>query len=159
MAFSYPIVALYSAVYALLLAGAARGKLKVSLGDGTYQMIMEQLENNTDGEVKKQFNPESSRYFELMQTIRTHANYVENMPYILLMAFIAEANDAPRTTSILHGVLALFLVGRILHGIGLHGKNGQGVGRRIGIAITVVSYLVLGGLNALTLQDRYMKNK
>ncbi|KAJ3125403.1 hypothetical protein HK098_000290 [Nowakowskiella sp. JEL0407] len=158
MAFQYPIVAFYSAIYALLviyytaMAGLTRRKLKVALGDGTFQIITEHLEKNNSEDV----SPEDSRYFELTKSIRTHANYVENMPYILLMAFIAEANDAPGTKVILYIVLSAFFIGRICHGIGLHSKDSLGIGRSIGVMATVLSYLVLAGLNLYSFSRSFM---
>ncbi|KAF7504696.1 hypothetical protein GJ744_001977 [Endocarpon pusillum] len=76
--------------------------------------------------------------------IRSHANYVENVPMALLAAAIVELNGGNR--KILNGGLAALLLFRILHvEFGMRGVNARGPGRVIGHAGTAG---FLGGMSA-----------
>lgn len=62
---------------------------------------------------------------------RCHQNFVENVPYALLLAGVVELNGGDRKT--LNGALAALLLVRILHvEFGLRGPKNMAVGRPIG---------------------------
>lgn len=94
--------------------------------------------NKTDAEVAgKKPDP-------LEVAIRSHANYIENVPMALLAAAIVELNGGNR--KILNAGLAALLLFRILHvEFGLRGLHANGPGRLIGHVGTAG---FLGGMSA-----------
>ena len=67
----------------------------------------------------------------LQVAVRSHANYIENIPYALILAGIVELNGGNR--KVLTGSLAALLVFRILHvELGLRGKDAAARPRLIG---------------------------
>lgn len=77
---------------------------------------------------------------DLTVASRCHANFVENVPFALLLGVIVELNGGNR--KILSGGLSALLAFRILHAeFGLRAKNATGFGRGIGHAGTI-SYLL-----------------
>jgi uncharacterized protein len=74
----------------------------------------------------------------LLQRMRVHGNFIENVPMALLLMLVLELNGtAPLLLNALGGSL---LVARVLHAIGLSSTTGRSVGRFIG---TVATWLVL----------------
>lgn len=92
-----PITALYLAIFALFasylafLPGKIRGTEKISVGDG----------GRTD----------------LLVAMRKHGNFVEYVPYFMLMFAVMELNGA--SIGLLHGLGIAMLVSRICHAVGL----------------------------------------
>ena len=73
------------------LVGRERGKAKISLGDGNVKPLIE--------------------------ANRRHMNWVENVPFILLLIAIAELNGASKTW--LHVMGGVLLISRIIHPFGM----------------------------------------
>ena len=92
--------------------GQVRTSEKVSVGDGGNERVIRRM--------------------------RAHANFVEYAPFALALFGLIEFTQG--TSPWLATVAGLFLVARILHGIGM---DGRGQGRMIG---TVVTLLTLAGL-------------
>lgn len=68
---------------------------------------------------------------------RSHGNFVENVPFALLVASIAEANGAnPRTLVGAHALLLFFRVAHVEYGI--RAKNSLGWGRPVGYFGTLI---------------------
>lgn len=67
----------------------------------------------------------------LQVAVRSHANYMENVPYAMILAGVVELNGGNR--KVLTGSLAALLLFRILHvELGLRGDNANGLPRLIG---------------------------
>lgn len=78
----------------------------------------------------------------LLPAFRTQANFSENVPLALILAGMVELNGGNKT--ILASVLAVFVVGRIMHGeMGLMVKGAGGIGRPIGFFSTLVTHVGL----------------
>ena len=72
--------------------------------------------------------PDSSDPDPLYLDSRAHCNFLENVPYTVLLATLVELNGGSR--KVLSGVLGTFFVLRVLHvEIGLKGKDSIGIGR------------------------------
>ncbi|KAI8907884.1 membrane-associated, eicosanoid/glutathione metabolism protein [Gorgonomyces haynaldii] len=91
-----------------------RRTLKVLLGDGLAEALCEQKD-------QKDFKPYRSKYFALTQAVRTHANFVENAPLLLLIVGLGEFNGMSK--QLVHLLLGTFMGGRILHYFGLQQTN------------------------------------
>lgn len=91
------VTALYAALLGLVgmalqaMVGQTRGRTNISLGDAGRR--------------------------ELIEPIRRHMNWVENVPFILLLLAIIELNGGGRTW--LHVMGSTLLVARIIHPFGL----------------------------------------
>jgi len=111
------ITAIYAALLALLFVGLAlavvrqRFKLRVGLGDGNQP--------------------------ELIKAIRIHGNFAEYVPFLLLLMFLLESQQAPAWQ--LHLLGALTLGGRLLHLLGLLKSSGTSVPRFFGMIATFVA--------------------
>lgn len=117
------IVGLYVAIHCVMLiilafrVGQVRMKERISLGDG----------NN----------------FRLQQRIRTHGNYVEYTPMALIGLFaLAQLSASPL---MLHVFGLTFLIGRLLHIVGMDGKHAIGKGRPAGMVLTILTFIGLAG--------------
>lgn len=75
----------------------------------------------------------------MIASMRAHANFVEYTPFVLILIAVIEL--ATGTSTPLWIVAALFLVGRILHALGM---TGLAKGRMIGTIITMLTLLGLG---------------
>jgi len=113
----FEIVALYAAINLLLAPilmfriGKVRIGKKVNLGDGG--------------------DP------ELFSRIRTHGNFIENAPLLLIgLLCLASLSVLP---IVLHIFGAGFTLGRIAHALGMAGTFKQG--RLVGTLATIVSYI------------------
>ena len=63
--------------------------------------------------------------------IRSHSNFVENVPLAMLLAVVAELNGGSR--KLLNYSMAALMLFRILHvELGMYGKNTLGPGRIVG---------------------------
>jgi uncharacterized protein len=76
----------------------------------------------------------------LIRRMRAHANFVEFTPFVLILIALIEM--ATGTSTWLWIVSGLYMVGRIAHGLGMDGK---GKGREVGIILTMLILLGLGG--------------
>lgn len=74
----------------------------------------------------------------LQLAIRAHANAVEYIPMALMLLLLLELNGAPKL--LIHSLGAALLIGRILHAMGLSGKDLKK--RVLGMQITI--YLLIG---------------
>ena len=117
---TFQIVALYVALTLLLnivlMLRVGRGRLGkgINLGDG--------------GDA------------DMTARIRAHGNYIENAPLMLIgLLAVAFMNGSP---IMLHVLGAAYLIGRVLHALGMAGTMGQG--RLIGTVLSLLVYLVMG---------------
>ena len=99
--------------------GRVRTKEKVFVGDGGNELVMRRM--------------------------RAHSNYVENTAFVLILLALVELGLG--SSMWLWGVGALYLVGRILHAIGM---DGMMWGRMVGTIITMLTQLGLA-LGALAI--------
>ncbi|MBL9071556.1 MAG: MAPEG family protein [Sphingopyxis sp.] len=74
----------------------------------------------------------------LTRRMRAHANFVENTAFVLILLALVELGIG--SSFWLWGVGALYLVGRILHALGM---DGMGWGRMAGTIITMLTQLGL----------------
>lgn len=99
--------------------GRVRTKEKVSIGDGGSELLTRRM--------------------------RAHSNYVENTAFVLILLVLVELGLG--SSLWLWGVGALYLVGRILHALGM---DGMMWGRMVGTIITMLTQLGLA-LGALAI--------
>lgn len=92
--------------------GQARGSQGVSIGDGGNDMVIARM--------------------------RAHANFVEYTPFVLILVGLIELAIGSATW--LWVVVAVFMIGRVLHGLGMSGLKG---GRAIGTGVTFATLLGL----------------
>lgn len=110
---------LYAGLFCLLMlilkanVGRVRTKHKVGFGDGGNQ--------------------------PLQRSLRVQGNAVEDVPVVLFGLLGLGALAAP--VLLIHGLGASFLVGRILHAVGLGGSSGSSFGRSAGTLITALVML------------------
>ncbi len=78
---------------------------------------------------------------DLARAIRVHANLVEWGWPTLLLLLVAELNRAPPL--LLHAAGLAFIVGRVLHAVGLSSSSGYSFGRFTGILLTWLALIVL----------------
>jgi len=124
-----PVTTLYVSLSALLLLVLSykvvryRQTLHVSLGAGGHD--------------------------ELDRAIRVQANFVEYVPIVLLLIFLAELNAM--NPWLLHLAGGGLFVARVLHAWGLGSKGGRSFGRFYGILITWIVLLGMAVANLLLL--------
>jgi uncharacterized membrane protein YecN with MAPEG domain len=94
--------------------GRMRGQEKVSIGDGGSE--------------------------PLIRRMRAHSNFVENTAFVLILLALVELGVGSSVW--LWAVGALYLVGRILHALGM---DGMMWGRMAGTIITMLTQLGLAG--------------
>lgn len=80
--------------------------------------------------------------------MRAHANFVEYAPFVLILMALTELAKGPSLWG--WGVGAVFVVGRIAHGLGMDAWK---PGRGIGTAITLIVLAVLGLYAAFAAYD------
>jgi uncharacterized membrane protein YecN with MAPEG domain len=99
-----------------LRIGKIRHAEKISIGDGGNDMLIRRM--------------------------RAQANFIENVPLALIL--IGAIELAGKGGAWLAPVAAVFMLGRVAHGIGMDGKfmAGRGIG-------TMVSLLVVAGLSVI----------
>jgi len=82
---------------------------------------------------------------ELQVAIRAHGNYVEYLPLVLVLMFIAEMNGVAYEA--LHAGGLLFVASRFMHAFGLSGgQGGWHYARAVGVVGTWLALLFLCGL-------------
>ncbi len=114
---------LYAGLFCLLMlvlkanVGRVRTKHKVGFGDGNNEAMQ--------------------------RSLRVQGNAVEDVPVVLLGLIGLGALSAPAL--LVHGLGGSFLIGRILHAIGLGGSAGSSFGRSVGTLITALVMLITAG--------------
>lgn len=123
------ITGLYAALLALMFVGLAlavvrqRFKLRVGLGDGNQP--------------------------ELIKAIRIHGNFAEYVPFLLVLMFMLESQQASSWQ--LHLLGGLTLGGRLLHLLGLLSSSGTSIPRFFGMIATFIALIVAAVLLLLKL--------
>lgn len=84
---------------------------------------------------------------KLIARMRAHANFVENTPFVL--ALIAALELARGGSTTLAGVAGLYIIGRVLHGLGMDG-GAMAKGRMVGTIITLLTLIGLAIWAVLT---------
>ena len=100
-----------------LNVGRVRGAENVGFGDGNNEAVQ--------------------------RAIRAQGNAVEDVPIVLLGLVGLAALSAP--VVLIHGLGGSFLVGRVLHAVGIGGSSGSSFGRSVGTLITLIVKLVTAG--------------
>ncbi len=114
------VVALYAGILGLLYVALSfyviRGRFKhqVSLGDG---------QNN-----------------DMLKRIRAHANFIEYVPFALILIVLAEFQGISET--VIHGLCVVLVLSRLMHFYGVLTKVGSSVGRSGGMALTFLVIIV-----------------
>ncbi len=114
------ITGLYAALLALMFVGLAlavvrqRFKLRVGLGDGNQP--------------------------ELIKAIRIHGNFAEYVPFLLLLMFLLEQQQAAAWQ--LHVLGGLTLGGRLLHLVVLLSSSGTSIPRFFGMIATFCALII-----------------
>jgi uncharacterized protein len=80
---------------------------------------------------------------ELAKAVRVHANYVENVPFGLVLLLALAVVDSPLWT--IHVLGLGLVVGRTAHALGLSKSTGSSTGRVAGMVLTQTA-LVFGAL-------------
>ncbi len=87
---------------------------------------------------------------ELMERrMRAHANFVENTPWVLALVAVLEL--AGKGGQWLAYVAAVFMLGRVLHGLGMDGTGVFAKGRMIGTLTAMLTQLGLAIVAVLVL--------
>lgn len=97
-----------------LRIGQLRGALKISVGDGGNE--------------------------QLLRRMRAQANFIENVPLLLILIGLAEA--AGKAGAWLAPVGAVVMLGRVLHGLGMDGGS-LAWGRMVGTLTTMLAQIGL----------------
>ena len=123
----YPVTMLYAALLGILLVmlswGVSKVRLRerVSLGAGDVS--------------------------DLESAIRAHGNFIEYVPFALILLMLAESTATP--TWLLHALGGSLLAGRLLHAYGIRQPGSTNNYRKFGAALTwlmiiATSFYVLG---------------
>lgn len=108
------VVPLYAAASSLMMIGFAayvsrlRGQMQVGLGDGGAKV--------------------------LQRAVRVHGNFVEFVPFALILMLAAELQGAPAI--VVHALGIALLVARAAHAQGVYKTSGTSPGRFFGTALT-----------------------
>jgi uncharacterized membrane protein YecN with MAPEG domain len=122
-----PITALYLAVFAVFgsvlafLPGRIRGSTGISIGDGGRS--------------------------DLLLAMRRHGNFLEYVPYFMIMMLALELNGT--STTWLHGLGVAMLVARVCHALGLKADTIQSPLRGVGAGGTLLITLIATVLLAI----------
>ena len=83
---------------------------------------------------------------ELGRKIRVHGNFVEHVPFALLLLALLELSGLPASWLWIFG--GALLIGRIMHAMGLSRTGGYSIGRFWGTALTwlVLLAMALAGI-------------
>ncbi len=79
---------------------------------------------------------------ELERAVRVHGNFIEYVPFVLLLIGILESGGAPAWA--VHAAGITLVVARLLHAVGLTTSAGRTPGRFIGTLATWLLIAVLG---------------
>ena len=120
-----PIAAttLYIGLFGLLMmilklnVGRVRASKKINLGDGNDEAMQ--------------------------RAIRVQGNAVEDVPVLLFGLVGLGLLAAP--VPLIHALGATFLIGRVLHAVGLGGMPGAGIGRTVGTLLSLIVILITAG--------------
>ncbi|KAL7750588.1 hypothetical protein RI367_003930 [Sorochytrium milnesiophthora] len=140
--------------YVLLTIRIIRERIRhrVSLGDGSQQHLVEYirvLNERPDDKAAHAAAASSvqSKFWPLMVAVRSHGNFIEQTPLVLLLAAFAEYNGLVSAKT-LHGLLGAFVVGRVAHvEFGLRGAFGNAHGRRVGVFSSMAALLTFSVVN------------
>jgi len=116
-----PVSFLYAGVLGLLLIALsaqvvlARRRFRVGLGTGTEE--------------------------GMQQAVRIQANFVEYVPFTVLLLVLAEVTGLPGPA--VHGAGLLLVASRVLHAVGLSRSPGRSFGRFYGTAGTWLTLMAL----------------
>ena len=119
-----PITALYLAVflvfgsYLAFLPGKIRGSTGISIGDGGRP--------------------------DLLLAMRRHANFVEYVPYFMLMFAALELNGSGPL--LLHGLGIGMIAARTLHAVGIKADTTESLARGVGAGGTLLLSLIAAGV-------------
>lgn len=105
--------------------GRVRRNEKISIGDGGHDLLTRRM--------------------------RAQLNFAENTPFVLVL--IAAIEIAGKGTPWLSIVAAVYMIGRLLHGIGMDGSFGMG--RMIGTATTMLTQIGLAVIAVLVATGRF----
>lgn len=75
----------------------------------------------------------------LNQAIRAHGNFIEVVPFALIIMFLLEMEGAPAWALHLYG--AALVISRIAHAQGMYQSAGESLGRMIGTITTLFLFL------------------
>lgn len=79
----------------------------------------------------------------LIRRMRAHSNFVEFTPFVLILLALVEYSVG--TSLWLWGVMGLYMLARVAHGIGMDGGEGiTAKGREFGILVTMLVLIGLG---------------
>jgi uncharacterized protein len=112
-AYALPLIVIWAILWMRITA--TRADSKTSIGDG----------NNS----------------ELLLKIRQHGNFIEWVPFVLILMILAEAQNAGKLW--LHAAGALLLLGRLAHPFGLKIDNAAHPLRYVGNAPNLLAVLIL----------------
>lgn len=129
-----------------------RIRLRVSVGDGSVQLISNLQRGNEKPEINE------AKYEPLRGAIRAHANFSENVPLSLFLIFLSENQKALPSWAL--GLVSLALViARSAHYITLTAIKNHGAGhwsRTFAVASQIAIYWTLTGSLALSLITSYL---
>jgi len=77
---------------------------------------------------------------ELARAIRVHANFIENVPYALLLMLLLEMRGS--SAWLLHALGITLIAARLLHAYGVSKSSGVSFGRMVGFILTWAVLLV-----------------
>ena len=117
---SYPVTTLYAALLGFLLIMLSWGVSKVRLREHVSLGA---------GEIS-----------DLESAIRAHGNFIEYVPFALILLMLAES--AVAQSWLLHTMGASLLAGRLLHAYGIRQPGGSNSYRKYGAALTWLMILV-----------------
>ena len=78
----------------------------------------------------------------LIRRMRAHSNFIEFTPIVLILIGLIEY--AAGTSTWLWAVMAIYMLGRVAHGIGMDGVGPLAKGRMVGTLITMLTTVGLG---------------
>lgn len=83
---------------------------------------------------------------DLKQSIRAHGNFVETVPWLLLLMLLMDISGVPALAMHIYGVA--LVVARVLHAWGIISFSGPNFGRIAGMTLTILLFAA-GGATCL----------
>lgn len=80
---------------------------------------------------------------DLLKAVRVHANFAEYVPLVLVLMVMMELTGAP--VLVLHGMGAVFFIGRVLHAMGITKTASTSWMRFVGMVSTFMVMLIAAG--------------